>query len=146
MQAGIEYIGIATPFYCHDGEGEILLHKRSQGCRDECGRWDPGSGKLEHGISIKENVRKEIREEYGCEGKIQNSLPAHDIFREEDGKETHWIAVPHFVRINRGDEQINEPEKMDDIGWFSLNELPDPLHTGFSHTLELYKDIFEECI
>ena len=53
---GKEYIGINTPFYCHDGQGHLLMHKRSAQCRDEHHRWDTGSGKLEFGVSIRDNV------------------------------------------------------------------------------------------
>ena len=60
MKPGIDYIGITTPFYCNDGNSLFLLHKRSKNCRDEHGRWDPGSGQLEHGLTLEENVFKEI--------------------------------------------------------------------------------------
>jgi len=30
MISGIDYIGITTPFYCNDGKGNFLFHKRSQ--------------------------------------------------------------------------------------------------------------------
>lgn len=36
---GVDHIGIACVFFCHDGNGKILLHRRSQFCRDEQGRW-----------------------------------------------------------------------------------------------------------
>ena len=52
MKPGIDYIGVSTPFYCHDGQGNFLFHKRSQKCRDEQGRWDTGSGKLEFGLTV----------------------------------------------------------------------------------------------
>ena len=56
MKPGIDYIGISTPFYCHNGKGFFLLHKRNQNCRDEHGAWDTGSGKLEFGLTPKENA------------------------------------------------------------------------------------------
>lgn len=146
MNPGLDYIGISTPFYCNDSKGNFLLHKRSKNCRDEQGRWDPGSGQLEHGTSLEENVLREIMEEYGVTGEIQERLPAHDIFRELDGKKTHWLAVPFFVKVNRTDVRINEPDKMDEIGWFRIDNLPSPLHTGFSFTLERYKDYFHKYL
>lgn len=39
--------------------------------------WDPGSGQLELGLTLEENVLKECKEEYGCKGIIQEQLPAH---------------------------------------------------------------------
>lgn len=49
MRQGFDYIGVTTVFYCHDGKGNLLLHKRSQTCRDEKGRWDCGGGALKFG-------------------------------------------------------------------------------------------------
>lgn len=42
MVKGIDYIGITCIFFCHDGNGKILMHKRSKNCRDEIGNWDIG--------------------------------------------------------------------------------------------------------
>lgn len=92
IKAGFDYIGITTPFYCHDEEGYLCLHKRSKNCRDEQGTWDPGSGQLEMGLSVEENIHKEIKEEYGCEDFFvdpNDFIPAHSIFREFDGIKTH---------------------------------------------------------
>lgn len=146
MKVGVDYIGIMTPFYCHDAEGRLLLGKRSKNCRDEHGRWDASSGQLELGLSIRENLLKEIKEEYGCSGEIIEILPAHDIFREQNGKQTHWLAVPAFVRVNHTEVVITEPDKIEEIGWFTLETLPEPLHTGFKQTLERYRQFFEKYI
>ena len=143
MKIGINFIGINTPFYCNDGAGNFLLHKRSANCRDEQGNWDTGGGKLDFGISLEENVLREIMEEYGCSGEIQGRLPAHDIFREHKGAKTHWIAVPFFVKVNPKEARINEPHKMDEIGWFRLDALPDPLHTSFQFTLTSFPEYFK---
>lgn len=86
IRAGIDYIGITTPFYCNDGKGKFLFHKRSKNCRDEQGAWDPGGGQLEFGQSLENSVLREVIEEYGCAGEIQGLLPAHSIFRTSNGK------------------------------------------------------------
>jgi len=144
MKIGIDYVGVSTPFYCHDGKGNFLLHKRSEKCRDEHHRWDPGSGKLEHGLSIQENILKEVLEEYGCRGEVEEILPAHDVFREQNGMKTHWIAVPAFVKVDPKEVKKNEPEKILEIGWFTLDNLPTPLHTGFEHTFKLFRSYFDK--
>lgn len=144
MKPGIDYIGISTPFYCHDGKGNFLFHKRSQNCRDECGTWDTGAGKLEFGLTPEENVLKEVMEEYGCMGEIRERLPAYTIFRELNGAKTHWLAIAFFIKVNPAEVKLNEPESMDEIGWFSLGKFPDPLHTGFSLAFNSHKSIFEK--
>ena len=138
MKVGHDFTGVTTPFYCTDGKGNFLLHRRSKNCRDEQGHWDPGSGRLGFGQDLEESVLREVREEYGCEGKILESLPAHSIHREHDGQKTHWVAIPFVIQVDSSKARNNEPEKIDKIGWFKLDHLPQPLHTGFQQTLNKY--------
>ena len=147
MKAGIDYIGISTPFYCNDGKGNFLFHKRSVNCRDEQGNWDTGSGQLEFGLTPEENVLKEIKEEYGCGGVIQEGLPAHSIFRIHNKMKTHWIAISFFVYIDPKEAHINDLDKIEKIEWHTLKDLPQPLHTGFAFTLKKYEKYFKKyCI
>lgn len=143
MKVGEDYIGITTTFYCNDGKGNFLFMKRSKKCRDEQGKWEPGGGKLEFGLTPEENVLKEVREEYGCKGKIQKSIPPHTIFRTNNGKKTHWIAFPFFIKVKKSEVKIGDPIEIDEIGWFRLNKLPKPLHSGFSWTFNHYKKYFK---
>lgn len=144
MKIGFDYIGITTPFYCLDGKGNILMHKRTKECRDEHGRWDTGSGKLEFNLSLEENVLQEVLEEYGCKGEIVEQLSAHDIFRDQDGIRSHWLAVPFFIKINPNEVKNGEPHKTEDLTWFPINKLPEPLHTGFAYTFNRYRSSFEK--
>lgn len=141
---GFDAVGVTTPFYCNDGRGNFLLHRRSENCRDERGAWDPGAGALELGLSVRENVLKEVMEEYGCRGVIQEQVPAHDIFREQEGRRTHWVAVPFFVLVDPREARMNEQEKMDEMAWFRLGGLPSPLHSGFAHSLAAFRPYFEK--
>lgn len=143
-KAGIDYVEISTPFYCNDGKGNFLLQKRSKNCRDEQGHWDTGGGELEFDLTLEENVVKEVLEEYGCKGEIQEQLPFYDIFREVNGAKTHWLATPFLVKVKPEEAKNNEPEKIDEIGWFKLNDLPEPLHTGLKLALKRFKDRFEK--
>ena len=141
---GRDYVGIATPFYCHDGDGNLLLQKRGSGARDEVGRWDPGGGKMEKGLGLEENVKKEVREELGVECIVEEQLPAHSSFPEKDGEESQWLVVPFFVKVDREEVEINEGEKIDELKWASINEMPEPLHSGFKDTFQSYRGRFEE--
>ncbi len=143
MKAGVDYIGITTPFYCNDGKGRFLLHRRSDKCRDEKGTWDFGSGQLEFGETPEESALREAEEEYGIKGEIQEQLPAHSILRDQSGVKTHWLAVPFFIKMDIKKAKITEPEKATAIGIFSLDDLPQPLHTGVILTMSLYKGHFD---
>lgn len=131
MKPGIDYIGITTPFYCVDGKGNIFLAKRSKMARDEHGSWDPGGGEVEFGEDLEEAVLREVKEEYGCTGKILEQVPAHSVIRVQGGVRTHWIASPFIVLVDPTKLKISEVHKFDDSGWFTLSNLPTPLHTAF---------------
>jgi 8-oxo-dGTP pyrophosphatase MutT (NUDIX family) len=140
---GIDYIGISTPFYCNDGKGIFVMHKRGKNCRDEVGKWDFGGGQLEFGQSVEESVLREVMEEYGCKGVIQEMLPPHSILRIQNGIKTHWLAIPFFIKINVRDAKINEPDKMSELGLFTLDSLPRPLHTAVRKTMKMYSSYFD---
>jgi ADP-ribose pyrophosphatase YjhB (NUDIX family) len=144
MKAGVDYVGITTPFFCNDGKGHFLLHKRSLKCRDEHGNWDPGGGQLEFGETPEQSVLREVKEEYGCTGIIQEFLPPHSIFRLQNSTKTHWLALPFFVLVDKDHVKNNDPKKIDEIGWFTLDILPHPLHSGFKKTLKRFKRHFEK--
>jgi len=148
IKTGIDCIGVSTSFYCHDGKGKWLLHKRSNNCRDEKGVWDCGGGKLEFGLTLEENVLKEIQEEYGCGAKIEQQLPAITLLRESpEGIKTHWIIVPFILFIDEIEAKkvkIGDGEKMAELGWFTFDTLPRPLHSGFQKTTKLYKSLFKK--
>lgn len=141
MKTGVDTIGISTSFYCHNRKGEWLLHKRSDACRDERGMWDSGGGKVEFGLTLQENVLKEIQEEYCCSAIIEEQLPAITLIRNtSEGVLTHWIVVPFILLIPEEEEQnvrIGDVEKISTLGWFSFNSLPHPLHSGFKKTTNL---------
>ena len=144
MKVGVDYTGITTAFYCTDGAGRFLFNKRSKQSRDEQGTWDCGAGKLEFGLSLEENVLKEVREEYGCVGEILEQLPAHAVVREHAGERTHWVAIPFVVRVDPAEVKNNEPHKFDVVEWFTLDNLPTPLHSVVAKEIELYGPLLQK--
>ena len=144
MERGVDYIGVATPFYCNDGKGHFLFQRRSKNCKDERGNWSPGSGALDFGCTPEENVLREVKEEYGCNGEIQERLPAHSVVLHKNGVRIHWISIPFFVKINPKEVKNMEPDKVDKIEWFSLGKFPKPLYSGFNFTFNHYKKFFDK--
>lgn len=129
VKRGVDCIGIACIFLCHDGSKRVLLHQRSVNCRDEQGRWDCGGGSLEFGEEFEDAVRREVFEEYCAEAREITHLATHNIIREHNGAPTHWVALTFAVLVDPSQVKIGEPHKMDDIGWFTLDALPSPLHS-----------------
>lgn len=146
MVPGIDYIGVSVCFYCHDGQNNFLLQKRSQKTRDQQGRWDCGGGKLEFGESIEAGLKRELKEEYGCDGEIEEILPPVSFFEEVNGIGKHWIGLLHIVRVNRDEVKNCEPQSIDELGWFRLDQLPSPLHTNVVNEMKIYKKYFERYL
>ena len=117
---------------CHDGKGKLFLTKRSKNTRDEHGRWDSGAGGLKHGQTLIENLERELMEEYGVKPLEVEFIGYLDVFRTNpEGMDTHWLAMFFAVKVNPKHIKIGEPEMIDDQGWFSLDDLPSPLHSHY---------------
>jgi len=141
---GIDFIGISTPFYCNDGKGNFLLHKRSKNARDEHGRWDFGAGQLGFGEDVEKGVLRELFEEYGVRGEIQEQVPAHSIIRTFNGAKTHWLAIPFFILVDTSKVKIMEPHKFSEIGIFPFSKFPEPFHSGASISMKKYAHLFKK--
>ena len=140
MKKGIDFTGITVVYCCHDKEGNILLAKRSNNCRDEHGRWDTGGGGVEFGDKVLETLKKEIAEEYCTDVLDFEFLGYRDVHRKHEGNKTHWIALDFKVLVDRSKVKIGEPHKFDDLGWFKPEELPDNLHSQLPNLLNRYKE------
>ncbi len=138
FKKGVDYIGITCVFYCHDGKGNLLMHKRSKNCQDEVGNWDPGGGSLEHGEAFEEGVRREVKEEYCADILDLKFLGAHNVIRTNKNEKTHWVALLFTALVNPEQVKIGEPDYMDEYGWFTEENLPSPLHTKF---IPFYKKV-----
>ncbi|MEI7674630.1 MAG: NUDIX domain-containing protein [bacterium] len=136
---GVDYIGVTVTFVIHDGKGNFLLQKRSQLTRDEQGTWDVGGGALEFGEEWNHAVEREVEEEIGVKPLKVEFLKAFNALRENQGVKTHWIALVHAVQVDPSKVKINEPEKIDEIAWFTLELLPSPLHSKIKESLEAAK-------
>ncbi|MES2749712.1 MAG: NUDIX domain-containing protein [Patescibacteria group bacterium] len=139
MVKGTDYTGITIIFRCHDGNGNYVLHKRSATCRDEHGRWDFGGGGLKFGENIEDCLRREIKEEYGADVLEHTYLGHEEVHRIHDDKPTHWIAFRYKVLVDKDTVFNAEPDKKEEIGWFTLDSLPEPLHSVVEKNLSFYK-------
>src|SRR3989338_10805998 len=140
MKEGVDSICITVSYFCHDEKGNVLLAKRTEHCRDEHGRWDPGGGGLEFGEKLDDALQREIREEYGTDVIKAEFLGFREIFRDHKGQKTHWISFDFKVHIDR-EKVINlEPKKHEGLGWFRLDNLPKPMHSQWPSFLKSYGD------
>ncbi len=144
MIKGVDYIGIAVIFFCHDGQGNFVFHKRGEKCRDERGRWDCGGGGVKFGETLDEALVRELHEEYNATPQKIEYMGLDECFREESGVPSHWLIFRYKVLVNRNEVKNNEPDKHESLGWFTLDDLPSPLHSNLPRELEKYRDKLRE--
>jgi 8-oxo-dGTP diphosphatase len=126
---------VSCVFLCHDGAGSFLLARRGAGARDEPGTWDCGAGALEFGETFEAAVTREVAEEYTTTPRAIDLLGVRNVVRADPP--SHWVAIIFAVEVDRASVSIGEPNKFDELGWFTLDALPSPLHSQLPATLEL---------
>ena len=115
------------------------MHKRSIHCRDEVGRWDAGGGSMEFGETFEQAVRREVMEEYGTPILELAHIATNNVLRNNNGTPTHWIANIFSCRIDAKKVKNNDPQYIDEIGWFTEDAFPQPLHSKFLEHFEYIK-------
>ncbi len=142
MKKGIDYVGIAVVPFAHDGNGKYLLGLRTEKCRDEHNRWEPtGGGGLEFGETIEEGIAREVQEEINAVPFNLEYLGFRQVFREHEGKKTHWLVFDYKVQVDPQDVKIMEPTMCAELRWCAWTDIPEPMHSQFPIFLKKYKDI-----
>jgi len=103
----------------HNGKALLIKRKSILGT----GTWCFPGGKLEFGESFEECAKREIKEEVNLNiDKLEFISLANDI-----AYGNHYITIGLKASEVKGEPSIGEPEKAEDIGWFDLDKLPEPL-------------------
>lgn len=141
LRRGIDHIGVSAVAVVHDGSGKVLLQKRGPKARDERGHWDIIGGAIEFSESIEDAIRREINEELCTKPLDMEFLTVFDAHRvNQDNDKTHWVAIVYAATVNPKKVKIGEPDKMAEIGWFNLSNIPKPMHTQLSKVLDAAKE------
>lgn len=143
---GVDYPGISITYFCHDGQGNFVMHRRSKYTRDEHGVWDIGGGGLKLHDTVENTLRQEIKEEYCTEVIEYEFLGYQDVFRKHNGEKTHWLALNFKVLVDPSKVKIGEPDKFDKLAWFTLDNLPDNLHSQLPWFFREYKDKLKNSV
>ena len=97
---------------------------------------------MEFGESFDDTVRREVLEEYGTVPLVIEYLATKNVIREHNGRMIHWIKNLHLVLVDPEKVINNEPDKIDEIGWFILEDLPTPLHSQIADEVPMIKSFF----
>ncbi|MGQ2970268.1 MAG: NUDIX domain-containing protein [Allorhizobium sp.] len=131
-QPGIDFPGLGVGLAILR-DGKLLLCKRMKA--PEAGHWNIVGGKVDHMEPAEIAARREAEEETGLAiGEIRY-LGLTEQRIEADRQ--HWISLLYVTDDTSGEPQLTEPDKLSAIGWFDLDDLPQPLSV-FTQTVLTY--------
>lgn len=114
-------------------DGKTLLAKRkgshASGCYGSLG------GHLEFGESPVEAVKREAREELGIEVGNVRFVVCTNMMKY--GK--HYVDVSFVADHISGEPRIMEEDRIEHVGWYPLDNLPEPLFEPVRAVLEAIK-------
>lgn len=104
-------------------EGRILLYRRANA--PEAGHWNIVGGKVDHMERTLDAARREAEEETGLSINGLDFLCISEQVIEKDAQ--HWVSMIYVTRDFSGEPQLTEPDKLTELGWFEIDNLPDPI-------------------
>ena len=137
MKAGHDYVGVGVGAMVFDEQGRVFLAQRGPKASNERGTWEFPGGKVAFGETLIQAVTREFVEEYGMAIEITELLGVSDHILADEGE--HWVSPTFLARHLSGEPRIMEPEKCAACGWFSLDELPQPLSLVTQDDLAMYR-------
>jgi mutator protein MutT len=135
---GIDYIGVGVGAVILNSRNEVFLARRGPKAKNERGLWECPGGSVEFGETLAAALRREMREEYGIEIQVGELLDVVDHILPAEGQ--HWVSPSFLCQITSGEPRIMEAEKCSQIGWFSLNALPEHITLASQNSLATLKE------
>ncbi|MEM7347830.1 MAG: NUDIX domain-containing protein, partial [Chloroflexota bacterium] len=146
MIVGRDYIGVGVGAMVFNNQGQVFLAKRGPKARNERGHWEFPGGGVDFGERLSDAIKREFYEEYEMHIELIKLLDVSDHILVSE--EQHWVSPTFIARHVGGEPRIVEPEKCTEIGWFALDELPQPLslvtQDDVTHYREQYGSDTEE--
>ncbi|MFH1192279.1 MAG: NUDIX domain-containing protein [bacterium] len=131
MEKQIPKVGIGI-FIIKDGK--VLLTKR-KGSHGEGEYAFPG-GHLEYMESFEDCAKRETMEEAGIE--IEN-IRFQLLANVKKYAPKHYVHIALFADWKSGEPKILEPDKCEGWGWYSLDNLPEPMFEMCKLSYDSYK-------
>jgi 8-oxo-dGTP diphosphatase len=129
-------IGIGV--YIMDGKGNLLMTLRSSA--HESGTWCPPGGHLEMGESFLDCCKKEVKEEVGLDIEDVEMLGVQNNIFSAD---KHYVNIDFLAKGVSGEPIIGEPDKTSKVGWYPINDLPQPLMLPVLNLFKNHPEIIE---
>jgi ADP-ribose pyrophosphatase YjhB (NUDIX family) len=119
---GIDFPGVGSGLAVFS-DGKLLLCKRLKA--PEAGHWSIVGGTVDHMEPAADAARREAEEESGLKIHSARFLCLSEQRIESDRQ--HWISLIYVTDDFSGEPQLMEPDKLSEIGWYPLDDLPQPL-------------------
>jgi len=119
-----EGIMVAVGAVVLDETNRVLLVKHVEGKRGGFwfGKWICPGGKLQHGESLEEGTKREVKEETGLEIELTGKPVVFDRIVKKAGKtELHVVYIDHTAHVVRG--QLKAGSDVAIARWFSQEAL-----------------------
>lgn len=127
-QPGIDFPGVGCGLVIRR-DGKVLLYKRVKS--PEAGHWSIVGGKVDHMEHALEAARREAEEESGLTiGDVRFLCISEQIIAAD---RQHWLSLIYVTDDVTGTAQLTEPDKLSDMGWFDVDDLPSPLSVFARH-------------
>ena len=136
MKKGVDFIGVGGGALIFNNKGEVLLVKRTSKTRNQAGQWSKPGGGIEFGEKVEDAIKREIKEEVGVDIELTRFLGFVDDIMESDHQ--HWITFNYVAKIISGEVKNMEPEKHEEMKWFSLDNLPKELNKNTDLSIKEY--------
>lgn len=121
-----------------NNEGKFLLAQRGENARSLNGYWENIGGEIEVGEQPEDTAKRETLEEIGVDIILLELLPS--VSHIIPDKKEKWESVAFVGRIFDGQTpKIMEVGKISTLGWFSIDNLPEPLTDATKADFDNYK-------
>lgn len=120
---GTDFPGVGVGLVLQRDDGKVLLCKRLKA--PETGFWNIVGGKVDPMEPSADAARREAEEETGLKiGRVEFLCHTEQIIKAD---RQHWVSLIYITSDFTGEARLTEPDKLSDIGWFDLDNLPQPL-------------------
>jgi ADP-ribose pyrophosphatase YjhB (NUDIX family) len=136
MKAGKDFIGLGCGALVINDKDEILLLRYSDTSKTDPGMWARPGGQVEFGEEGARAAEREVEEETGVKVSVVRPLEFTEIVDGENAK--HWIALGFLARHVSGTPKLMEPDTHVEIGWFSLDKLPENITSYTKNSIDVF--------
>lgn len=119
----MDFPGVGTGLVIRRADGKLLLYKRVKA--PEAGHWNIVGGKVDHMEYSVDASMREAEEESGLKINSAQFLCLSEQLIDADRQ--HWVSIIYLTDDFSGDPTLTEPDKLSEFGWFSIDNLPQPL-------------------